>query len=65
MKKTRFRAYQLGDKGSSFSYIVDDNFTLIEVRFNATNAPSICHEMKITGVSNLANLHITSWDKEL
>lgn len=64
MKKTRFRAYQLGDKGSSFSYSVDDNFTLIEARFNATNAPSICHEMKITGASNLANLHITSWDKD-
>lgn len=64
MKKTRFRAYQLGDKGSSFSYTVDDNFTLIEARFNATNAPSICHEMKITGASNLANLHITGWDKD-
>lgn len=64
MKKTRFRAYQLGDKGSSFSYSVDDNFTLIEARFNATNAPSICHEMKITGANNLSNLHITSWDKD-
>lgn len=64
MKKTRFRAYQLGDKGSSFSYSVDDNFTLIEARLNATNAPSICHEMRITGASNLANLHITSWDKD-
>ncbi len=64
MKKTRFRAYQLGDRGSSFSYSVDDNFTLIEARLNATNAPSICHEMKITGASNLANLHITSWDKD-
>lgn len=64
MKKTRFRAYQLGDKGSSFSYSVDDNFTLIEARLNATNAPSIYHEMKITGANNLANLHITSWDKD-
>jgi len=64
MKKTRFRAYQLGDKGSSFSYSVDDNFTLIEARFNATNAPSICQEMKITGANNLSNLHITSWDKD-
>ena len=64
MKKTRFRAYQLGDKGSSFSYSVDDNFTLIEARLNATNALSICHEIKITGASNLANLHITSWDKD-
>lgn len=64
MKKTRFRAYQLGDKGSSFSYSVDDNFTLIEARFNATNAPNIFHEMKITGANNLSNLHITSWDKD-
>lgn len=47
MKKTRFRAYQLGDKGSSFSYSVDGNFTLIEARLNQTNDPSICDEMNI------------------
>lgn len=64
MKKTRFRAYQLGEKGSSFSYSVDSRFTLIEARLNETNIPRICSEMKITGASNLANLHITSWDKD-
>lgn len=64
MKKTRFRAYQLGDKGSSFSYSVDSQFTLIEARFNKTNASSICSEMKIVGASNIDILHITSWDKD-
>lgn len=64
MKKTRFRAYQLGDKGSSFSYSVDGNFTLIEARLNQTNAPSICDEMDIIGANNIDTLHITSWDKD-
>ena len=29
---TRFRAYQLGNAGSSFSYYADGHFTLIEAR---------------------------------
>lgn len=62
MIKTRFRAYQLGDKGSSFSYSVDDNLTLIEARLNATNRGSICDEMEIIGAKNIDTLHITSWD---
>lgn len=60
MRKTRFRAYQLGDKGSSFSYSVDGNFTLIEARLNQTNGPSICDEMDIIGANNIDTLHITS-----
>ena len=64
MIKTRFRAYQLGDKGSSFSYSVDDNLTLIEARLNATNRGSICDEMEIIGAKNIDTLHITSWDHD-
>ena len=33
---TRFRAYQLPNKGSSFSLSVDNHFTLIEARYNET-----------------------------
>jgi competence protein ComEC len=61
---TRFRAYQLGNKGSSFSYSVDKHFTLIEARYNETNKPSILFEMKISGVKFINDLHITSWDDD-
>jgi competence protein ComEC len=63
-KKTRFRAYQLGTTGSSFSYSVDGNFTLIEARLNETNYPNIIAEMKESGCSTINCLHITSWDKD-
>ena len=46
----RFRAYQLGCAGSSFSYFADGRFTLIEARLNDTNAPSVAREMAICGV---------------
>lgn len=59
MKKTRFRAYQLGDKGSSFSYSVDNKFTMIEARLNKINLPNILSEMRTVGASN-----ITSWDED-
>ena len=64
MKKTRFRAYQLGDKGSSFSYCVDSYFTLIEGRYNDTNRNSILSEMKLVGAKQISCLHITSWDED-
>lgn len=63
-KKTRFRAYQLGNAGSSFSYSVDDHFTLIEARLNKVNGPNIVEEMKIVGCSTIDCLHITSWDQD-
>lgn len=44
--KTRFRAYQLGNAGSSFSYSVDNHLTLIEARLNEVNGPNILKEMK-------------------
>lgn len=63
-KVTRFRAYQLGNAGSSFSYFNGSQFTLIEARYNETNSPSIISEMEICGVTELAVLHITSWDQD-
>ena len=40
-KITRFRAYQLGVKGASFSLAVDDDFTLIEARLNDSNRANV------------------------
>ncbi len=64
MKKTRFRAYQLGEKGSSFSYSVDNHFTLIEGRYNEVNKANVLSEMKCADVSRVSCLHITSWDED-
>lgn len=64
MKKTRFRAYQLGEKGSSFSYSVDDHFTLIEGRYNEINKANVLFEMKCAGATRVSCLHITSWDED-
>jgi competence protein ComEC len=61
---TRFRAYQLGCAGSSFSYFADGRFTLIEARLNDTNAPSVVSEMAACGVETAHCLHITSWDSD-
>lgn len=63
-KKTRFRAYQLGNAGSSFSYYNGSDFTLIEARYNETNKDSISEEMKACGIDIISNLHITSWDQD-
>lgn len=59
---TRFRAYQLGTSGASFSLSVDSHFTLIEARYNKSNAPHIKWEMNKCGISRIDVLHITSWD---
>lgn len=64
MKKTRFRAYQLGEKGSSFSYSVDDHFTLIEGRYNEVNRANVLYEMNCAGATQVSCLHITSWDED-
>lgn len=63
-KITRFRAYQLGTAGSSFSYFDGTDLTLIEARYTDGNIPSIAQEMKLCGVQKIANLHITSWDQD-
>ena len=64
MKKTRFRAYQLGEKGSSFSYSVDGHFTLIEGRYNVVNKANVLYEMHCAGTTQVSCLHITSWDED-
>ncbi len=61
---TRFRAYQLGCAGSSFSYFANGHFTLIEARLNETNAPQVAREMANCGVETAHCLHITSWDAD-
>ncbi len=61
---TRFRAYQLGTEGSSFSYAADGIFTLIEARMTDINKPKILEELAIFGKRYIDVLHITSWDKD-
>lgn len=63
-KHTRFRAYQLKSKGSSFSYWDGSNFTLCEARYNDDNKNSIWHELKVCGKTSIDLLHITSWDAD-
>lgn len=60
--KTRFRAYQLGSAGSSFSYCSGDKFVLIEGRYCEGNEASIEQELRICGLEQISTLHITSWD---
>jgi competence protein ComEC len=61
---TRFRAYQLGTPGSSFSYFADKRFTLIEGRATEAKQTSLMRELEICGKSVIDALHITSWDKD-
>jgi competence protein ComEC len=63
-KITRFRAYQLGNPGSSFSYYDGRTFTLIEARLTLLNRPRIDKELEICGASRVGCLHITSWDAD-
>lgn len=62
--KTRFRAYQLGNPGSSFSYFANGNMTLIEARLPDTMIPSLNNELETLKVKGLSCLHITSWDQD-
>lgn len=61
---TRFRSYQLSSPGSSFSISVEKHFTLIEARYNETNAPHIQWELDNLNLKYIDTLHITSWDKD-
>lgn len=61
---TRFRAYQLGSAGSSFSYFDGSEFTLIEARYNDVNSSRISEELKACGKKSINTLHITSWDND-
>jgi competence protein ComEC len=61
---TRFRAYQLGSAGSSFSYFADGHFTVLEGRLTNVSKPSLIWEMANCGVKMGDTLHITSWDSD-
>lgn len=61
---TRFRAYQLGVAGSSFSYFAGGKFTLIEAMATDLNKVQILAEMKLCGKESIDVLHITSWDQD-
>jgi competence protein ComEC len=62
--KTRFRAYKLGNPGSSFSYCYENYFTLIEARLNECSMPSLVSELAECGKEKIDCLHITSWDND-
>jgi len=61
-KCTRFRAYQLGNAGSSFSYFDGNNFTLIEARLTDLSRTYLEWELRNCGRTQIYGLHITSWD---
>ena len=61
---TRFRAYQLGGEGSSFSYCHNGHFILIEARITESNAENVAREIRDHGNGQLDTLHITSWDQD-
>lgn len=63
-KPTRFRAYQLGNAGSSFSYCDNSIFTLIEARLTETSKPQVLKELSIFNKTTIDTLHITSWDQD-
>ncbi len=61
---TRFRAYQLGTAGSSFSYFCEGHFTLVEARLTEHNRTSIQQELKNCDKEKIDTLHISSWDQD-
>ena len=63
-KLTRFRAYQLGEIGSCFSYFDGTELTLIEARVTDLNRPRLFSELAICGQDRVGCLHITSWDSD-
>jgi competence protein ComEC len=63
-KVTRFRAYQLGASGSSFSYFADGRFTVLEARMTDMSSKMLAIEMNHCEVLSANALHITSWDAD-
>lgn len=61
---TRFRAYQLGQAGSSFSYYAGGHFTLIEAVTTDVSRPRLLEEMHECLKGTIDLLHITSWDQD-
>ena len=66
-KYTRFRAYQLKQPGSLFSYYDGSRFTLIEAFLAKDCISSLEEELKVCKVGKkgyIDCLHITSWDSD-
>jgi competence protein ComEC len=61
---TRFRAYQLGVPGPSFSYFAGGHFTVIEGRLTEISKIALVYETQRCGVEFADDLHITSWDAD-
>lgn len=59
---TRFRAYQLGNPGSSFSYRAGNYFTLIEGRATELSWHRLVSEMRVAQRADIDTVHLTSWD---
>jgi competence protein ComEC len=61
---TRFRSYQLGIAGSSFSYFANSWFTLIEAMATDLSKPQLLAELKACNKQTIDTLHVTSWDQD-
>lgn len=61
---TRFRAYQLGTSGASFSLFADGIFTLIEARVTDLSRKNLKNEVNECGKITIDELHISSWDQD-
>jgi competence protein ComEC len=61
---TRFRAYQLGCPGSSFSYFAGRHFTMLEGRLTPRSRRSLAAEMAACDVEHAQTMQITSWDAD-
>lgn len=62
--QTRFRAYQLGQAGASYSYFADQHFTLVEGMATEINIAQVRSEMENCGKETIDTLHITGWDTD-
>ncbi len=62
--ETRFRAYQIGTAGASFSLFANGTFTLIEARLTEFNRPNLDQELTLCGKTSIDVLHITGWDQD-
>lgn len=61
---TRFRAYQLGTAGASFSFFANGTFTLIEARLTDLSRPNLKQELAACEKNAIDVLHITGWDQD-
>lgn len=61
---TRFRAYQLGTAGASFSLYADGTFTLLEARLTDLSRTNLDRELVECGKGTVDVLHITGWDQD-